>query len=434
MAKRKTTKANKSAKKNTKKPKVLSRNFRFSREFINEHPFGEGIVENNTNCFANREKEIKSIRRAIQHCRRIGVEGQLGAGKSTLLKHLVDNCLIEPHKPVVVWIRLAGDSHESLFQQIALGILKKSSLNQRKKKSNVVLKKSCKINIKNEIQLLDESALRSSISGGVKDGPFTVKGTATTTRQPHSKRTSLNLLEQIVNNSENQFLVVLDDFHYLQLGSPEENYLSELSELVKSLTERLNHKNLTMVITTDGVARKQREKLEKEADGKSFMGLDKIESVSPFGVPQVAELIHKRLVAFQWTGKLHDFIEPMAFFGLAIAGEGNPRCILYILQEAMYYMEDEELKYPITVEAIEYAATEKANKELDEYDLRIVDYIHRKIRVQSTNATFVKHVGQSRSNVNRRCRHLRDIGVLTAAEDEKSRKVFYSIPIVDHNY
>ena len=166
------------------------------------------------------------------------------------------------------------------------------------------------------------------------------------------------------------------------------------------------------------------------------MGLDDLIQIGPFGIPQLAEFIHKRISSFEWSGKLADFITEDALAGLVLATDGNPRMILQVLRNAMDVANEKRRNYPLKIESIRDGLNLLNKPEIDDTDFAILMYIRRAKSVYPSDKKFVSKIGGSASNLSRRCRALKEVGVLdsTTVKKGQTRQEVYSYPIIDHNY
>ena len=417
-----------------KKPTAKKTSFR--KAIDEQHPFGEDLEVGNLTWFANRVDELKKLGKEAKRSRRIGIEGALGSGKSTFLKYFVDTKSKYEIAAPVAWIDLSSVKVEFLFRSIAWVVLANAS-NRRTKKGGQILLPLNDVNVREELLRLNNVPIETAFAVSLISDWLRIRKTKTKKTALHNESTAIHLLQKIVASAKQKFLIVLDDFHYLRPDNPGDSYLSELSELLAVLSNALNHKNLHVVLTLDERAKQKRIELAKAAGGVSLLGLNDLVELPPFGVAQLAELIHRRLLEFKWNGKLRDFIEEGALAILILGTNGNPRAMLVALKNATDKVYDKLEKFPISVQSIKESIEKTTHKSVDEVDAKIINFTGKKGgSAYASQSGFKEATGLSVSNINRRCKQLVERGILSVAITKvgKTRRNVYSLIIFDHSY
>lgn len=337
------------------------------------HPFEEAVLEGDTlTLFINRTEELIDLEDAL-HNRITGVYGSLGVGKSTFLSQFASGF---PEKNlIVVLVHLSSESAENLFREMLAEVL------AYQLDGKIKVERSFKMDSKNELFRLEGTVAYSRLFE-FEGGAF-IKGKSqkqqTKATAQHDEISARRLLSNIIKRAKTPFVVVLDDFHNLEIGRAEKDraYLPILGRVISTIGQHFNHRNVAFVITLDSEIDKHIKKARSREGGAFSFAIGDFVRLDPLNVKDLFDLIRMRLIKNGWNKDVEDFITADAFYALALCSDGHPRRVLRVLRYAMQAVARDKSKNrnkQIQIKHLEIAA-KKADEIVDKMDLTILNYL-----------------------------------------------------------
>ena len=395
------------------------------------HPFEEAVLEGDTlTLLVNRTDERDDLEDAL-HNRITGVYGSLGVGKSSFLSWFTSDPPVK--NLTVVLVRLPSESADNLYREMLAEVL--DSINKGKLK----LKGKFDLNCKNELLRLEGTIAHSrtyevGVSSVIKGGT-TVETSKGLTQ--HTEVSSRRLLANIIRNATEPFVIILDDFHNIELSKANNNsgYLPLLGRLLTTIGQHFNNRNVSFVITLDDEIEKHINKARSASKGAFSFAIGDFVKVDPLNIKDLLLLISVRLQDNGWKKGVKNFISHEAYYALALCSDGHPRRALRVLRNAMHIVAKE--KSANTNMYIELMHLEKAAKKsgesIDEIEFAIINYIINNGPTSASDEKLIKAIGILRASLRLRLEKLKERMNLIV---ERKRvggtiQVLYSVPNLD---
>lgn len=390
-----------------------------------DHPFKDAVLEGSSlSLFVNRAREIDDLEDAL-HNRVTGVYGSLGVGKSTFLSRFATS---PPVKDLnVVLVPLPTDSADNIFREILASVL--ASIHQGKMK----VKRSLSLDCEQELMRLEGTiAFSRLVEVGVQ---FYVKGTAaeqkSTVADKHSEVSARKLLNTIIRNATKPFVIILDDFHNIDLGKAgrDEVYFPLLNRLTLTIDQHFSHPNISFVITLDQEIEKHIEKTHSSESGAFSFAIGDFIALKTLSLEDLLELIKVRLAKYNWKRSINDFITTDALYLLGLCSDGHPRRALRLIRYAMQAVASKGGVKRIEIQHVKSAAS-KANEGFDETDLAIMKYIASHGPTSASDKDLEKVTGITYTPLRKRLEKLQKRLQLTTKRTQvgKTVQVLYSFP------
>ena len=393
-----------------------------------EHPFGEGMLEGDSlQLFIDRDDELNDLEDAL-HNRVTGIYGTLGVGKSTFLNKFATNPSVRG-LPIAL-VRLPSESGDSLYREILAEVLTLVL------KGRLKVKGGPRIDWKKELVRLDGTVAYSRTSEfgaqAVFKGTISEKQSKETVQ--HTESTASRLLRTIIQHASKSFVVILDDFHNLEMGHAGKGrgYFPVLGRLLTTIFQHFNHRNVSFVVTLDQEIDKHIKRSRSRNGGAFAFSIGDFVRIDPLDLSYVFDLIKVRLSIQGWKKEVAHFISEDAFFTLALCGEGHPRRVLRLLRYAMQSVAKSRSKNrekKIQQNHIEIAAR-KAGESFDKTDFTIVRYLASHGPTSASDEAFENAVGIKRTSLRPRLKSLQKKIRLRAnrVKVDRTTQVLYSLP------
>ncbi|MBN2543314.1 ATP-binding protein [bacterium] len=337
-----------------------------------EHPFSDAVLSGDSlEIFVGRNEELEDLENSL-HNRITGVYGSLGVGKSSFLHHFTEK---PPRKGLpVALVNLPPDAFDRICQEMLAELL--VMLIEKKIKINGFKKSE----LKNEIKRLSGTLAFSRLSSVGAELVF--KGTTSEQKDyklvQHDEASARSLLGKIIKNTTKPFVIILDDFHNLNIGGiKNDNYFPSLDRLITTIDQYFNSSNVAFVITLDEKIENYILDVKKQSKGAFSFSVGDFVHLCSFNSINLYNMIEKRLNRYGNGLKVFDFLTEDAFYGLLLCAEGHPRRALRVIRNAMNIVakgKGVKKNRIISLNSIRLAA-DKAGEEFDDIDFKIITYI-----------------------------------------------------------
>jgi len=395
-----------------------------------QNPFRDCVLKGkNLTMFICREEDLNDLEDAIDN-HLIGICGSLGVGKSSFLNKFKELMEEKTDLPIIL-IDMATGTEMGLYQEILYALLKNC------KNKIINLYKKFKIDINKEIDRIEANISELTSSEFGAQSIAVVKHSEQSAKQiaSHTPSSCRSLIQNIISNSKNEYLIIIDNFERIQYFIQDQNktYLNVLAGFTQTFSD-LPNDNVAFIVTLDDHFKDLMEKERKTKKGFFSFSFGEFISLNNFSPMETKIVLETRLKLCKWKKSLLDFIPEDTFWLLMLASDGHPRKSFKILREAMKYVEKKRAELKLSNEAILYGIN-KSNEIIDEKDISIIKYLKMKGPSSPSNQSFQQALNLSRMSLSDRLKNLKErIYLISQKIDEKSGKIVYSLPDIFNTY
>ncbi len=276
------------------------------------------------------------------------------------------------------------------------------------------MKKSHGINIDEELNRV-ESSISAIHTFGMGLNVFaTAKEERSEQKQLtiHTPDTCRPIIQKIIKDSLNEYVVVIDNFERLQyfIQDFQNKYLYILSGFTQTFSN-LPNDNVAFIITLDEYFAELINRENTTKTGSFSFAIGDTIPLYNFTPMEMYEVLNTRLNEQRWKKSFSDFIDKNAYWFLYLASSGHPRKFLKLLRVAMKYVCLAQAPLKITFEFIKRAAL-KENINIDEQDIKIIQYLETHGPQSPIEDSFQKAIGITQSPLRERLKKLTAIKLL----------------------
>ena len=389
------------------------------------NPFRDYALSGNLlNLFVCRKEEISDIIDSLDNPI-TGVFGSLGIGKTTFL-NMIKYILEKEDEYKIIYADMGHCTQINIYRELLRILLE----NLQYKKYNTI-KRSLKINTKKELELLDSKVTSSHSSkigakAGIETGISKSRGKE---QLSHSEETARTLLRKIIQNISDNLVILIDDLEKIKYSTSSNpyTYLSTITGFTNTFKDCSNEK-VSFVLTLDDHFATLIEAERNHGTGAISFSFGEFIELNNFSPSELKEFIEVRIRNSGWKNSFINFIKVDAFWLLIASTGGHPRKVLTTLREAIKYIHRKKRKKMIDIDAILFA-TRKIHYEIDDIDIKIINFLQKSPGVSPSDTKFQEHIGIVRSTLADRLKNLVPrVNLMIKKSSSISGKLEYSLP------